>query len=63
MDRIAQLNVTAEEVYQNTGGTLVITCWSKWKRVVELRSAEAMMRERVGLRILDNAFTRWKNYL
>ena len=63
MERIAQLHVTAEEIYQNTGGTLVATCWNKWKRVVELRSAEAMMRERVGLRILDKAFTQWGNYM
>lgn len=56
----ARLAVAADEFYEGGRGVMVNVCWRKWKKALEYRSAEATMRHRVDLRILDNTLTKWR---
>jgi protein SFI1 len=39
------------------------TCWEFWKKVTEIRSAEKIIVERVGLRITNDVLDVWKRRL
>ena len=57
------LKAVADSFSQNGGGSLVKSCWRKWKSVIQYRSAEVTMRNRVDLRIMDGALTKWRQQL
>jgi protein SFI1 len=37
-------------------------CWSYWRRTAELRNAERLIVESIGLRIMGNAMDIWKKH-
>ncbi|KAF5315974.1 hypothetical protein D9611_004637 [Ephemerocybe angulata] len=61
--KVVRMQAAAAEFYQNGRGALVTICWRNWKRAIQYRSAEATMRGRVDLRVLDAAMSTWRRQL
>ena len=62
-DGLHQLHEVSGQLISLREQSQVERCWLLWRRAMQLRHAENVMRERVGLRIMTNAIYAWKRRL
>jgi protein SFI1 len=60
---VDHLENTADEFRHRVEESSARKCWEFWKKVTEVRSAEKIISERVGLRIMNEVLDVWKSRL
>lgn len=60
---VDNLEAIGDEFLDGKEGRVARDCWNRWKRELELRSAEKAVIERVSLRITENAMNVCKNHV
>lgn len=58
--RVEDLDSVADHFLYAKEQTQAERCWDLWRRALEMRRAEVVVAERVGLRILGSAMDVWK---
>ncbi len=55
------LDAIADNALKSTDSRLLNGFWYRWKRALEIRSAEKAVEEAVNVRIMSDALTKWKS--
>lgn len=58
--QVDDLDAVADHFAYGKEQILMEKCWDLWRRALELRRAETVMAERVGLRVMGDAMNVWK---
>jgi protein SFI1 len=59
---VDQLEAAADEFQRVSGAKTLERCWNHWAHVNDIKYAERILAERVGLRVLGEGMEVWKRH-